>query len=108
MTEGSEWGECTACWPVLSPPLMLLSLPAGLSRVSHLFCLSRFPSPLSATSCFTRFALCLQSLFGEVLPEKMSNGMLKGIRDKEAVAEPVKGPLHPSSSPTFIDQETSL
>lgn len=49
-----------------------------------------------------------QSLFGEVLPEKMSNGMLKGIRDKEAVAEPVKGPLHPGSSPNFIVQETSL
>nr|KAF6308466.1 solute carrier family 5 member 6 [Myotis myotis] len=51
-----------------------------------------------------------QGLFGDttVLPEKMSNGMLKGIRDKEAVAEPVKGPLHPGSSPTFIVQETSL
>ncbi|XP_059516302.1 sodium-dependent multivitamin transporter [Myotis daubentonii] len=51
-----------------------------------------------------------QGLFGDttVLPEKMSNGMLKGIRDKEAAAEPVKGPLHPGSSPTFIVQETSL
>ncbi|XP_070284973.1 sodium-dependent multivitamin transporter [Myotis yumanensis] len=51
-----------------------------------------------------------QGLFGDttVLPEKMSNGMLKGIRDKEAVAEPIKGPLHPGSSPTFIVQETSL
>lgn len=51
-----------------------------------------------------------QGLFGDttVPPEKMSNGMLKGIRDKEAVAEPIKGPLHPGSSPTFIVQETSL
>lgn len=96
--------------PLPFPPCVLLSLPAGLRAGSHLFCWSRFPSPLSAPPCFTRFALCLQGLFGDtrVLPEKMSNGMLKGIRDKEAVAEPVKSPLHPGSSPSFIVQETSL
>lgn len=51
-----------------------------------------------------------QDFFGDttVLPEKMSNGMLKGIREKEAVAEPEEGPIHPGSSPTFVVQETSL
>ncbi|XP_054583853.1 sodium-dependent multivitamin transporter [Eptesicus fuscus] len=51
-----------------------------------------------------------QDFFGDttVLPEKMSNGMLKGIREKEAVAEPEEGPIHPGSSPAFVVQETSL
>lgn len=51
-----------------------------------------------------------QEFFGNtaVLPEKMSNGMLKGISDKEALAEPEEGPVRPGSSPTFIVQETSL
>ncbi|XP_060506920.1 sodium-dependent multivitamin transporter isoform X1 [Panthera onca] len=41
-------------------------------------------------------------------PEKMSNGMLKNSRDKEAVAVPEEGSAHQGSSPTFILQETSL
>lgn len=51
-----------------------------------------------------------QDFFGDPtgLPEKMSNGMLKGIRDKEAVAEPEEDPINPGSSPTFVVQETSL
>lgn len=50
-----------------------------------------------------------QDFFGDPtgFPEKMSNGMLKGIRD-EAVAEPEEGPVHPGRSPTFVVQETSL
>lgn len=43
-----------------------------------------------------------------VFPEKMSNGMLKGSRDKEATAVAEEGPAHQGSSPTFILQETSL
>ncbi|XP_007088963.2 sodium-dependent multivitamin transporter isoform X1 [Panthera tigris] len=41
-------------------------------------------------------------------PEKMSNGMLKNSRDKEAMAVPEEGSAHQGSSPTFILQETSL
>ncbi|KAF6104101.1 hypothetical protein HJG60_011148 [Phyllostomus discolor] len=41
-------------------------------------------------------------------PEKMSNGMLKGGGDKEAVAVPEEGPACQGSSPTFTLQETSL
>ncbi|KAF6106313.1 solute carrier family 5 member 6 [Phyllostomus discolor] len=41
-------------------------------------------------------------------PEKMSNGMLKGCGDKEAVAVPEEGPVCQGSSPTFTLQETSL
>ncbi|XP_011354791.1 sodium-dependent multivitamin transporter [Pteropus vampyrus] len=43
-----------------------------------------------------------------VFPEKMSNGMLKGSRDKEAMAVAEEGLAHQGSSPTFILQETSL
>ncbi|XP_016064969.1 PREDICTED: sodium-dependent multivitamin transporter isoform X2 [Miniopterus natalensis] len=43
-----------------------------------------------------------------VFPEKMSNGMLKGSGDEEAMAGPEEGPGHQGSSPTFILQETSL
>lgn len=43
-----------------------------------------------------------------VFPEKMSNGMLKGSRDKEAMAVAEEGPAYQGSSPTFILQETSL
>uniref|UniRef100_G1L4V5 Sodium-dependent multivitamin transporter n=1 Tax=Ailuropoda melanoleuca TaxID=9646 RepID=G1L4V5_AILME len=41
-------------------------------------------------------------------PEKMSNGMLKNSRDKEAVAVPEEGSARQGNSPTFILQETSL
>ncbi|XP_032705440.1 sodium-dependent multivitamin transporter isoform X2 [Lontra canadensis] len=41
-------------------------------------------------------------------PEKMSNGMLKNGRDKEAMAVPEEGSAHQGNSPTFILQETSL
>lgn len=41
-------------------------------------------------------------------PEKMSNGMLKNSRDKEAMAVPEEGSAHQGNSPTFILQETSL
>ncbi|XP_005600187.1 sodium-dependent multivitamin transporter [Equus przewalskii] len=43
-----------------------------------------------------------------MFPEKMSNGMLRGSRDKEAMAVPEEGSAHQASSPTFILQETSL
>ncbi|XP_046518605.1 sodium-dependent multivitamin transporter isoform X2 [Equus quagga] len=43
-----------------------------------------------------------------MFPEKMSNGMLRGSRDKEAMAVPEEGSTHQASSPTFILQETSL
>ncbi|XP_030618846.1 sodium-dependent multivitamin transporter isoform X4 [Delphinapterus leucas] len=43
-----------------------------------------------------------------VFPEKVSNGMLRGSRDKEAVDVPEEGPAHQGISPTFIVQETSL
>lgn len=43
-----------------------------------------------------------------VFPEKMSNGMLKGSRDKEAMAVAEEGLAHQGSSATFILQETSL
>ncbi|XP_066122839.1 sodium-dependent multivitamin transporter isoform X1 [Saccopteryx bilineata] len=48
------------------------------------------------------------SVDSTMFPEKMSNGMLKGSRDKEATAGPEEGPVHQGSSPTFILQETSL
>nr|XP_033694757.1 sodium-dependent multivitamin transporter-like isoform X1 [Tursiops truncatus] len=43
-----------------------------------------------------------------VFPEKVSNGMLRGSRDKEAVDVPEEGPAPQGISPTFIVQETSL
>ncbi|KAB0397923.1 hypothetical protein E2I00_016631 [Balaenoptera physalus] len=43
-----------------------------------------------------------------VFPEKVSNGMLRGSRDKEAMDVPEEGPAHQGISPTFILQETSL
>ncbi|XP_003411984.2 sodium-dependent multivitamin transporter [Loxodonta africana] len=42
-----------------------------------------------------------------MFPEKMSNGMLWGSRDKEAMEEK-EGSAHQASSPTFVLQETSL
>lgn len=41
-------------------------------------------------------------------PEKMSNGMLRGCGDGEAMDVPEEGPVCQGSSPTFILQETSL
>ncbi|KAB1267310.1 Sodium-dependent multivitamin transporter [Camelus dromedarius] len=41
-------------------------------------------------------------------PEKMSNGVLRGSRDKEAMAVAEEGSAHQGISPTFILQETSL
>lgn len=41
-------------------------------------------------------------------PEKMSNGMLQGCGDKEAVAVPEEGPVCRGSSPAFTLQETPL
>ena len=43
-----------------------------------------------------------------VFPEKVSNGMLRGSRDKEAMDVPEEGPAHQGVSPTFVLQETSL
>uniref|UniRef100_A0A8C0D1K4 Sodium-dependent multivitamin transporter n=2 Tax=Balaenoptera musculus TaxID=9771 RepID=A0A8C0D1K4_BALMU len=43
-----------------------------------------------------------------VFPEKVSNGMLRGSRDKEAMDVPEEGPAHQGISPTFIVQEASL
>lgn len=43
-----------------------------------------------------------------VFPEKMSNGVLKGSKDKEARPVAEEGPVHQGRSPTFILQETSL
>lgn len=96
-------GECTRCWPLPSPRT---ALPSCWSLTFAAWSLLQ---PFAAP-CFTRLALCLQEFFGNtaVLPEKMSNGMLKGISDKEALAEPEEGPVRPGSSPTFIVQETSL
>ena len=48
------------------------------------------------------------SLEAVMFPEKMSKGMLRGSRDKEAMAVPEEGPTQPGTSPTFILQETSL
>lgn len=42
-----------------------------------------------------------------VFPEKMSNGMLKGSRDKEAMAVAEEGLAHQGSSATSILQEAS-
>ncbi|XP_049759196.1 sodium-dependent multivitamin transporter isoform X1 [Elephas maximus indicus] len=42
-----------------------------------------------------------------MFPEKMSNGMLWGSRDKEAMEEK-EGSAHQAGSPTFVLQETSL
>lgn len=46
--------------------------------------------------------------FSSIFPEKMSRGMLRGSREKEAMAVPEEGPTQPGISPTFILQETSL
>ncbi|KAM9720459.1 sodium-dependent multivitamin transporter isoform 2-T5 [Dama dama] len=53
---------------------------------------------------------CSQDVSSEatMFPEKMSNGMLRGSRDQEAMAVPEEGPAQPGISPTFILQETSL
>lgn len=42
-----------------------------------------------------------------MFPEKMSNGMLRGSRDQEAMAVTEERPAQ-TISPTFILQETSL
>ncbi|KAF4016521.1 hypothetical protein G4228_007876 [Cervus hanglu yarkandensis] len=53
---------------------------------------------------------CSQDVSSEatMFPEKMSNGMLRGSRDQEAMAVPEESPAQPGISPTFILQETSL
>ncbi|XP_070306429.1 sodium-dependent multivitamin transporter-like [Odocoileus virginianus] len=53
---------------------------------------------------------CSQDVSSEatMFPEKMSNGMLRGSRDQEAMAVPEEGPAQPGISPAFILQETSL
>ncbi|XP_007937048.1 sodium-dependent multivitamin transporter [Orycteropus afer afer] len=43
-----------------------------------------------------------------LFPEKMSNGVLWGSQEKEALAVPEEGSTHQGTSPTFILQETAL
>lgn len=116
-----------SCWPVLSllppsyspqacsSPSPLLPLPGPLSSRDH----SRVTLPArgkggsftSPSSQFTPpFAHVPQDVSSEatMFPEKMSNGMLRGSRDQEAMAVPEESPAQPGISPTFILQETSL
>ncbi|XP_054424630.1 sodium-dependent multivitamin transporter [Pteronotus mesoamericanus] len=76
-------------YPVL--PRLLALLPASCQKRLH---------------CKT----CSQDLSVDTrgFPEKMSNGMLKGCGEKEAMAVPEEGPVYQGSSPTCILQETSL
>ncbi|XP_032705439.1 sodium-dependent multivitamin transporter isoform X1 [Lontra canadensis] len=66
--------------------------------------------PLSCQKRFhcTSYSQVDLSVDTATFPEKMSNGMLKNGRDKEAMAVPEEGSAHQGNSPTFILQETSL
>ncbi|XP_072794145.1 sodium-dependent multivitamin transporter isoform X2 [Vicugna pacos] len=76
-------------YPVL--PRLLALLP--LSCQKRLHCKTRSQDLSVDTTAF---------------PEKMSNGVLRGSRDKEAMAVAEEGSAHQGISPTFILQETSL
>lgn len=98
--------------PFLPCPLLADLLSSrGQSRVFHPFRMGSFSTPLSHVHPTLLPLFCASqdlSMDTAMFPEKMSNGMLRGSRDKEAMAVPEEGSAHQASSPTFILQETSL
>lgn len=88
--------------PLFSAPAALPS--HGLRAGSPTFLLSHFPALcLLFTPPHSLCSVCLQELSGgtAALPERRSHGMLKGIRDQEAMAEPEVQATQGAAPPSF-------
>lgn len=97
-------------FPLLFPPRAAVP-PSWSQAGSGTFLFESLPQPFVPCSPFHSLcAVCPQDLSEDtaVFPEKMNNGMLKGSRDREALAVPEEVRVHQGSSSTFILQETSL
>lgn len=97
-------------FPLLSPVLLALLTRIGAGSLTFSARVPSLPLCLLFTPTPSLCSVCLQDLSVDptMFPEKMSNGMLQGSRDQEAMAVAEDGPTCQGSSPTFILQETSL